>query len=274
MAAFENAWKAFEEKTRSLGIKNLLLWQDGVIRGELHYDEECIRNAYSATKSYTATAAGIAIADGLLSLDERVVDCFPDELPEEVPPQLEKLTIRHLLGMTVGQEKPWLMGKTRPVMPTEDWVHFVLAQDFAHDPGESFLYTNVGPYLTGVLIARRAGMPLTDYWYERIFKPQGFFYPSCEVDPLKNTFGAGGLLVTTGHLLALGRSYLEHDGIVPNEWIAYVKQPSSRMPRTAKATFTGTVRDSGSMPRSRWMHSPTFRRWMPISPTESTGSTR
>ena len=155
------------------------------------------------------------------------MDCFPDELPEGVPPQLEKLTIRHLLGMTVGQEKPWLMGKTRPVMPTEDWVRFVLAQDFARDPGESFLYTNVGPYLTGVLIARRAGMPLTDYWYERIFKPQGFFYPSCEVDPLKNTFGAGGLLVTTGHLLALGRSYLEHDGIVPNEWIAYVKQPSS-----------------------------------------------
>ena len=61
MPGFENAWKAFEEKTRDLGIKNLLLWQDGAIRGELHYDEECIRNAYSATKSYTATAAGIAI---------------------------------------------------------------------------------------------------------------------------------------------------------------------------------------------------------------------
>ena len=239
MSDFASAWKQFEEETADLGIKNLLLYQDGSILGELHYDEDCIRNAYSATKSYTATAAGIAQAEGILSLDERVVDCFANELPDSVSPQLEALTLEHCLGMTLGQEKPWLMGSTRPVMETPDWVPFVLAQDFAHMPGEVFQYTNVGIYLVGVLIARRTGAPLTDYWYEKIFRPQGFFYPSCEVDPLKNTFGAGGLMVTTQHLLSLGRSYLEHDGIVPDAWIDFVHKPSSTMAKLREGNSYG-----------------------------------
>src|SRR3982751_6472024 len=36
---------------------------------------------YSLTKSFTSVAVGLAIADGLLGLDDRVVDVLPDHVP-------------------------------------------------------------------------------------------------------------------------------------------------------------------------------------------------
>lgn len=170
-------------------------------------------------------AADIARGMGLLDVDELVVDCFPNELPDEVSPELSHLRVRHLLSMTVGQEQSWLMGASRPRMETPDWVRFCLAQRFECEPGTRLRYTNVGPYLAGILVARRAGTTLADFWYEYILRPQGFFRPSVEVDPLGNTFGAGGLMVTTEHLLALGRTLLTRDGLVPDDWIDYVQQP-------------------------------------------------
>jgi hypothetical protein len=39
---------------------------------------------YSLTKSFTSTAVGLAVADGLLSLDDRIVNVLPDHVPADV----------------------------------------------------------------------------------------------------------------------------------------------------------------------------------------------
>src|SRR5215472_12303603 len=58
---------------------------------------------YSLTKSFTSIGVGIAVADGLLSLDDRVVDVLPEHVPGDVPEQGRRLTVHHLLSMTVGR---------------------------------------------------------------------------------------------------------------------------------------------------------------------------
>ncbi len=231
MGNFESAWEKFCAVTRDAGIKNLLLYQDGEVCGELHYDQNCLRNAYSATKSFTATAVGIAQEEGLLSVEEKVIKCFPKEIPQNLPEHLEHLKIKHLLSMTVGQDASYLMGPMRPKMQTQDWVSFVLNQPFLYEPGTVFQYTNVGPYLCGILVARRAGQSLASYLYERLFEPLGFFYPSWEVDPQGNAFGAGGLMVTVEHLLRFGQVYLQNgewEGrqLIPESWVREVQTPS------------------------------------------------
>ena len=40
-------------------------------------------NLMSVTKTYTATAIGIAYTEGILKLTDRIIDIFPDESPEE-----------------------------------------------------------------------------------------------------------------------------------------------------------------------------------------------
>src|SRR5215470_20140693 len=57
---------------------------------------------YSLTKSFTSVAVGLAIADGLLSLDDRVVDVLPDHIPADISEQGRRITVHHLLSMTTG----------------------------------------------------------------------------------------------------------------------------------------------------------------------------
>ena len=57
---------------------------------------------YSLTKSFTSVAVGFAIADGLLSLDDQVVDVLPDHVPADISEQGRRVTVHHLLSMTSG----------------------------------------------------------------------------------------------------------------------------------------------------------------------------
>src|SRR3982750_3769048 len=58
---------------------------------------------YSLTKSFTSVAVGLAVADGLLSLDDRVVDVLGDHVPADVSEQGRRITVHHLLSMTTGR---------------------------------------------------------------------------------------------------------------------------------------------------------------------------
>ena len=53
----------------------------------------------SHTKTYAATAVGIAIREGLLHLEDRVIDIFPDKAPAEPSENLKLLTVRDVLCM-------------------------------------------------------------------------------------------------------------------------------------------------------------------------------
>src|SRR2546426_4153936 len=52
---------------------------------------------YSLSKSFTATAAGLAMAESYFGLDDFVLDYFPDERPEQASDNLAALRILHLL---------------------------------------------------------------------------------------------------------------------------------------------------------------------------------
>lgn len=166
-------------------------------------------NIYSASKSYTATAFGIAMREGLVDLDERVIDFFPESLPEDVSPEWQRLRVRHLLNMSSGMDRPYLMGETRPGMAERDWLRFCLSRPIVHEPGTHFLYNNADPYLVGRIVQKVAGTDLVHYLMPRLFEPMGIALPTWEVDPQGYTFGAGGLFLTVDDLALLGQLYLD-----------------------------------------------------------------
>ena len=112
------------EPLRCLGVK---VSQHGVVTAHKVWDEECRRNVYSASKSVTSCAVGFAIQEGLLSLEERLVDAFPQDLPETVGENLEKATVRDLLTMCLGPDHRALMGAQRPLYQERDWVKLALS---------------------------------------------------------------------------------------------------------------------------------------------------
>lgn len=214
----------FSEGAQRLGVLGIKVTQGGVLTAERLWDEECRRNIYSASKSFTSCAVGFAVKEGLLSLEEKLTDAFSEDLPEIVSENLQKATVRDLLTMCLGQEKGNLMGAQRPLYEEDDWVKLSLSIPFVYEPGTHFVYNNVGPYLAGILVQRRAGCDLVSYLTPRLFKPLGIKRPTWESDPLGNTFGAGGLFLTLSELHKFGLFYLQKGNwngkqLLPETWI-------------------------------------------------------
>ena len=217
--------EGFKEKAGTLGVLGVVVTQDGEEKAKYLWDEECRRNVYSASKSFTSCAVGFAVQEGLISLDEKLVDAFAGDLPEEVSENLVKATVKDLLTMCLGQENGNLMGAQRPQYEEEDWVKMSLAIPFVYEPGTHFVYNNVGPYLAGILVQRRSGCrDLVDYLMPRLFRPLGIRRPTWESDPMGLSFGAGGLFLTLSELHKLGLLYLQKGcwngrQLLPEEWI-------------------------------------------------------
>lgn len=214
----------FSAAAEAIGVLGLKVSQHGTVIAHKTWDEECRRNVYSASKSVTSCAVGFAVQEGLLSLEERLVDAFPQDLPEAISENLERATVRDLLTMCLGQEHGELMGAQRPLYKERDWVKLALSFPFTDAPNTKFVYNNVGPYLAGVLVQRRSGCDLVSYLTPRLFEHLGIVRPTWEIDPLGRTFGAGGLFLTLSELHTFGQFYLQNGQwngkqLLDSEWV-------------------------------------------------------
>jgi len=89
------------------------------------YHADAPHSLFSLSKSFTSTAAGLAVADGRLAVDATVVSFFPDDLPSKVSDNLAAMRVRHLLSMSTGHDKD----ATGPMTSAGDgsWVKAFLA---------------------------------------------------------------------------------------------------------------------------------------------------
>ena len=79
---------------KQLGVEGIAIADGEKILMEHHFTPDQARNIYSHTKSYMSTAVGLAIADGKLSLDDRLAEFFPEAVPENAQPELFEIRLR------------------------------------------------------------------------------------------------------------------------------------------------------------------------------------
>src|SRR3989442_4981913 len=93
------------------------------------YAAETPHILYSLSKSFTATAVGLAVAEGKLSIDDEVLKFFPEDAPTNTSNNLKAMRVRDLLMMSTGhQEEP-------PTAPEVVSAKSFLAQPVPHLPG-------------------------------------------------------------------------------------------------------------------------------------------
>ncbi|MBR4692758.1 MAG: serine hydrolase [Oscillospiraceae bacterium] len=157
----------------------------------------------SHTKTYAATAVGIAYTEGVLRLDERIIDIFPDESPAEPGENLQLLTVRDVLCMGCGMD-------TMPG-PGRDWIRDFLHTPVNHRPGTTYMYNSTGSTLLGAIVRKKTGLGLHDYLTPRLFNKIG-------IDPSNLRWaympdgmevGGGGLWATTEDNLRLLKLYAD-----------------------------------------------------------------
>ncbi|HZK38873.1 MAG TPA: serine hydrolase [Clostridia bacterium] len=175
---------------------------------------------YSVSKSFTSTAIGFAVEEGLLSLETRVLDILPEYAPEEADENLEKLTIYHLLTMTSGKDMPLLMDRTK-----DRWIEDFIEAKWKAAPGESFSYINENIYMLCAVLTRLTGMSVSDYLTPRLFEPLGYGrVPFWETDPGGIEAGGWGMYITTEELAKISLCYLQgglYEGkqVIPKNWV-------------------------------------------------------
>ena len=99
-----------EQNAENLRLLGLIVAQRGETIYQHNWDSPCRRLLFSASKSFTGAAVGFAVQEGLLRLDDRLIELFPDEAPENPSENLCRATIRDALTMCIGQSRGYLMG--------------------------------------------------------------------------------------------------------------------------------------------------------------------
>jgi CubicO group peptidase (beta-lactamase class C family) len=185
---------------------------------------------YSLSKSFTSTAIGIAVAEGLLRVDDPVLSYFPDDAPANPGANLRAMTVEHLLTMNTGHHED----TTGAVWRGEDdnWPRAFLALPVEHEPGSWFVYNTAATYMLSAIITRLTGQPLIDYLRPRLFDPLGIANPAWDEDPHGRSIGGSGLHITTADIARFGQLYLQKgqwngQQIVPEAWVDAATQAHS-----------------------------------------------
>jgi CubicO group peptidase (beta-lactamase class C family) len=186
------------------------------------YSAERPHLLYSLTKSFTSIAVGLAIADGLLSLDDRVVHVLPDHVPADISEQGNRITVHHLLSMTAGHPTDSLAEAWE--LEPDDLVKGFLGLPFATAEGTRHTYDNSTTFILARMVERVTGRGLPEFLDERLFKPMGVDH--AEWDRVKSgaAFGFHGLHLTTEAIAAFGELLLRGGlfgdrQLVPREWV-------------------------------------------------------
>ena len=248
----------------SMDIHSVMIVKDGNVIYS-HWQSEGVDSVphvlHSVSKTFTATAVGLAIADGKMALTDKVVDYFPDKLPAEVSDNLKAMTVRDLLTMSCGHDvEPSWRGDS-----DQDWVTIFLAHPVVHEPGTFYLYNSLGTYMLSAIVQQVTGEKVVDYLTPRLFEPLHIDKPKWEESPQGINCGGWGLYLKTEDLAKMGQLLLqkgEWNGkqLIPAEWVAEMskKQVESINPgtRIEQAEERGMTKES-----SDWMQGYGYQMW-------------
>lgn len=218
-----------EIQNKHLGIHSVLILRHGYLVTEVYfppYQREFKHPIFSMTKSITSAMMGKALQEGYLkSIQQKVLDFFPDIAREVTDPMVKDLTIEHLLTMSAGYNT-----NTMPDLSSKAARSDTIRQILTYDsvlvkPGTSFYYDSGLPHLLSAIIQKATGSTLEEYTQQKLFEPLGISNVGWASDPQGVTTGNTGLMLRSPDLLKLGYLYL-HQGrwnetqVLPEEWVA------------------------------------------------------
>jgi CubicO group peptidase (beta-lactamase class C family) len=205
-----------------LVIKNGYLVAEGYFHGGSAGQATRIQ---SATKSYTSALVGIALEQGCLtSVDQKMMEFFPDLANQVKDPRKNEITIRQMLQMRAGY--PW--EESTPELFDLLYHGFrpsnLVDVPLARDPGSDFDYSNLTSHLVGVIVARACGTDLKSFAQEHLFGPLEVELVDWITDWEGNYNGHADMHFTARDMAKFGQLYLDEgqyrgEQLIPAEWV-------------------------------------------------------
>ena len=173
---------------------------------------------WSLSKSFTSTAVGFAVTEGKLSIDDTVLQFFPDDVPADVSNNLKSMRIRDLLTMSTGHQDEVNLAKET------NWAKAFLAHPVPHKPGTHFRYNTPATFMLSAIVQKVTGQTVLEYLTLRLFEPLGIKAPKWDTNPQGISIGGYGLFVRTEDIARFGLLYQQQGQwngkqILPAEWV-------------------------------------------------------
>lgn len=210
----------------NLNVHSMMVLRHGQVVAEgwwTPYAAPLKHTLYSLSKAFTSTAVGLAVAEGRLSVEDKIISFFKADLPETISENLAAMRVKDLLTMTTGHDK-----EPTPNMRADgnkNWIKVFLAHPVDHTPGTHFVYNSGATYMLSALVQKLTGEPVLTYLKPRLFAPLGIEGADWEVDPNGINTGGWGLRVRTEDIAKFGQLYLQKGvwngkQLLPATWVA------------------------------------------------------
>lgn len=183
------------------------------------YNEDTPHIIHSLTKLFTNAAAGVAVTEGKLSLDTKLIDLYP--APENAPENLKDVTLRYLITMTGGYDRMISGSEWRPLKTS--WMEAFLKEPIPHKPGTHYQYSSGNAYAVSAMVQAATGKTCLDLLLESGFNKLGMANFTWDLSPEGICSGGNGVTCTTEDMLKVGLLFLNMgkwngEQILSEEW--------------------------------------------------------
>src|SRR5262245_1577631 len=216
----------------------LLLEHYGEPLGAVTFGPTVLHDLRSVTKSIVGMLYGIALAGGKVPPPEaKLYDQFPEYADLGHQPGRDRITVAHVLSMTLGTEWDELTipygSPSNSAMAMElspDRYRFVLDRPIVGEPGVKWTYNGGATMLLGRLIAKGTGEKLPDYARHVLFDPLGLGPTEWSNGLQGEAHAATGLRMRAPDLLRIGQMVLAGGAwqgrqVVPQAWLRQSTTP-------------------------------------------------
>jgi CubicO group peptidase (beta-lactamase class C family) len=206
--------------------------------GIVTFSPDVAHDLRSVTKGVVGLLYGIALAEGKVPPpDSKLYARFPEYADLATQPGRDRLTIAHVLSMTMGlrwDELSIPYGDPRnsetAMDAARDRYRYILSLPIAGEPGEKWIYCGGATALLGHLIARGTGMPLFEFARRALFEPMGFGPADWAQGKDGEPFAASGLRLLPRDMLKVGELVLASGDwlgrrLVPEDWVKQITAP-------------------------------------------------
>lgn len=257
----------------SIMLQSIMIVKHGEVLLERWYNGQTAQTPHqmwSVSKTFTATAIGMAIDEGKLALTDKVISFFPDKVPAEPSENLQAMTVRDLLTMTCGHNsEPKISAFLGPNDQNEDsldWVQAFLAWPVDHKPGEYYLYNSFGTYMLSAIFQQVMGVKVLDYLDEHLFQPLHIDRPEWSESPQGINCGGWGLQLKTEDMAKMGQLFLQKGlwngkQLVSAEWLK--EMSSYQVPSAPSGTPYEKLEDFGlNKDNNEWVQGYGYQMWL------------
>lgn len=184
-----------------------------------HADEP--HRMYSVSKSVVALAIGILAGEGKISLDDHIVDHFPEWVDDKTHPLLREVTIRNMLMMSTCYDRAQYS-----CLEDADWTRPFFFGQPTHPAGTLYFYDTSASQVMCALVEKLTGQEILAFMEERLFRPLGMNGPKKWLKDRAGTSQGGTGLIMTLRDFAILTDFCMSDGkgLVPE---AYLKAATS-----------------------------------------------